>query len=516
MTVKAGELFDKKQRAVRLLQGGQLMEAMRLCQEICAEDDQDAGMLCMQGYIYGQLGQYDNSARLCSQALAINPEYLEGHYYLGSALRLLGRTEQAISAFEYVLSKWPDNVEARYELGLVLEWAGDFDGAVSAFRAVQKIKPDHRGAIAGEVTVYEKRGETDVAWKTLRPHVEGQEIDSGMMAVAYGRLALSTGRQNTAIARLEQALGLETLSGQEKEGLHYILGMLYDSKGDFDSAFSHYEEANRSKCASFDVQGFNSLIDAIIDRFSAEQLAKAPRSDCQSRRPVFVVGMMRSGTSLVEQILSSHTQIYGAGELPHIDRIAGSLAKAEPVITELACEQLNQQASLYLDRINELDRKAARVIDKMPQNFMHLGYISLLFPQARIIHCTRNALDTCLSCYFQNFSVVHTYTFDLEDLGHCYNGYRKLMKHWQGVLDIPVHEIRYESLITEPEREIAALLKSCGLDWESGCLDFHQNRRTVATASYGQVRRPLYSKSMGRWKNYEKHLGRLMEVLGYP
>jgi hypothetical protein len=225
--------------------------------------------------------------------------------------------------------------------------------------------------------------------------------------------------------------------------------------------------------------------------------------------------MMRSGTSLVEQILSSHSRVYGAGELPHIDRAVASVNEACPNITRLEAGLLNRQAARYLELLGKLDVDAAHVVDKMPQNFMHLGYISLLFPRARIIHCTRNALDTCLSCYLQNFSVAHAYTFDLEALGHFYNGYCRVMEHWQQSLAIEVHEVAYESMVTNPEREIAALLEYCGLEWEAGCLDFHQNRRAVATASYGQVRRPLYRNSVNRWKNYEKYLGSLKEVLAH-
>jgi hypothetical protein len=223
---------------------------------------------------------------------------------------------------------------------------------------------------------------------------------------------------------------------------------------------------------------------------------------------------MRSGTSLVEQILASHSRVYGAGELPYLDRIVTSISATVPDITRLSRELLNQHAGQYLDRLRELDDSAAHVIDKMPQNFMHLGYIALLFPGARIIHCSRNPLDTCLSCYFQNFGAVHGYSFDLEATGHCYAGYRKLMDHWQHVLDIPVHEVRYETLVADTENEINRLLRFCGLDPEPACLCFYENRRSVRTASYDQVHKPIYNRSVARWRHYEKYLGKLADILG--
>ncbi len=260
------------------------------------------------------------------------------------------------------------------------------------------------------------------------------------------------------------------LADEDRLLVHFALGSLCDRLGRYDEAFEHYRQGNRLKGVRFDAPAFGHRVDRIIAGFGKDRLAHAARSDRPADRPVFVVGMMRSGTSLVEQILSGHSAVFGAGELPDLERCAQAVRAAAPDIGQLTVQQLNTCAGAYLDRINRLNSEARHVVDKMPQNFLHLGYIALMFPGAKIIHCTRNALDTCLSCYFQNFAAFQSQTFDLRALGHYYVEYRRLMQHWIQVLEIPVHEVRYEKLVADPETEIAALLAFCGLEPESALL----------------------------------------------
>ena len=198
-------------------------------------------------------------------------------------------------------------------------------------------------------------------------------------------------------------------------------------------------------------------------------------------------------------------------------RLAESLDPGKPYMMSLDrfdTPVLNRLADEYLEEIAKRSGNARYVTDKMPQNFLHLGLIDLLFPNAHVIHCRRDPIDTCLSCYFQNFSGNHPYAYSLTDLGKYYRLYRKLMNHWKKVLRIPFHEINYEDLVENQERETRKLLEFCGIDWNDACMDFQNTRRTVATASYNQVRKPIYTKSVNRWKNYENHIGRLINTLG--
>lgn len=514
MMTESGDLLEKKHIVARLYGEGRLVEALRVCEEICAVGYRDPGILCLLGVIYGHFSQYEKSAAFCRQAIAFYPEYIDAHYHLACALRQLGYADEAINKFEFVLSRRPGDADVCYRLGTAREWTGDYCGAISAYRRARELRPGYTDAIASEAAVYEKQGEPEKAYAIIRPYVEDKIPDNGMIAIIYGHLAPALGMLDTAIAKLEQVLAKVPLSQDISLQLHFVLGMLYDRKGLYDDAFKHYREGNKGRGAAFDSHGFRLQIDALINRFDPENMARSYRSDCRSEKPVFVVGMMRSGTSLVEQILASHSRVFGAGELPHLDRIVGSMVAETPDITRYPQERLNHYASLYLDAIEAVSCGAERVVDKMPQNFMHLGYIALLFPGARIIHCCRDPVDTCLSSYFQNFAAAHSYTFDLEDMGRCYVGYRRLMAHWRQVLNVDIHELSYEKLVSDPEAEIANLLEYCDLDNEPGCLRFNEHRRTVTTASYDQVHRPLYKSSVGRSRNYMRYIGELERILG--
>ena len=249
-------------------------------------------------------------------------------------------------------------------------------------------------------------------------------------------------------------------------------------------------------------------------------MARLPRARVHSDRPVFIVGMVRSGTTLVEQILSSHPDVYGAGELPDITEITRALPgflgtgdRYPECLPKLTPEAADVMARRYLDRLTQIAPKARRVTDKLPGNFMYLGLIEFLFPGARIIHCMRDPVDTCLSAYFQDFSNNHPYAYDLSNLGAFYRGYLKLMAHWRKVIHLPLLEIKYEDLISDQERVTRSLVEFCGLEWDNRCLQFHETKRFVGTASHDQVNRPLYRESIQRWKNYERHLEPLLAAL---
>jgi hypothetical protein len=222
----------------------------------------------------------------------------------------------------------------------------------------------------------------------------------------------------------------------------------------------------------------------------------------------------------VEQILASHSQVHGAGELTAlgsvVDQVFGDDTAEEGWrrILSLSSEEANRLAQVYLGHLQEVSGGSPRVVDKMPHNFEFLWLVGLLFPNATVLHTVRSPLDTCLSCFFQDFQHGHAYTDDLASLGHHYAFYAALMEHWKAALPIPIHDVVYEELVTDPRDRIPRLLESCGLEMEGGCLEFHETRRAVRTASAGQVRKEAYTSSIGRWKRYEAHLGPLKEALG--
>ena len=246
-----------------------------------------------------------------------------------------------------------------------------------------------------------------------------------------------------------------------------------------------------------------------------------PLADNASELPVFIVGMPRSGTSLVEQILASHPQIAGAGELDDIANIAGDLSKAlatearyPDCVSVLTPAVANKAAETYLERLRAMSDSAERVTDKAPLNFRHLGLIALLFRRSRIIHCVRNPLDTCLSCYFHDFGTRHAYSCDLNHLGLYYRDYRRLMTHWRDALGREIFEAVYEELTDDLEGQARKLVAFCGLEWDDACLKYHELPRVVGTASYDRVRGQVCGSSVGRWRHYNAHLEPLKEALG--
>ncbi|MEE9493350.1 MAG: sulfotransferase [Gammaproteobacteria bacterium] len=513
MSKKLNNLVERKQFAAQLYSLGRPDEAMRVCEEIYKTGDRDPGILCLLGVLCRQSNQYSQAVKYCEQAIVISPQYVEAHYHLGCALLQQGYARKALKPFEYVLSKAPANADVQFKIGSAREWLGDYDEAVDAYRNAQELQCDFFAAILGEVSVYEKQGELSKAYQVIKPYLNNDAPLNEWIALAYGRIAPDIEGYKVVVGRLSQALSMKSVSLEGRLQLHFMLGKIHDKAEEFEEAFQHFQEGNRLKDVEFDVPAFRNLIDVLVNRFQKKSLLIASRSECKSHRPIFIVGMMRSGTSLVEQILSGHNKVFAAGELPYLDRLVRALAEDEPDITRLTTQQLNRYAEDYLNQIHQLNDDAIYVVDKMPQNFMHLGYISLLFPGARIIHCKRSSIDTCLSCYFQNFSAAHAYTFDLVAMGHCYLGYQKLMNYWKRVLDISIYDVSYEQLVDNPDEEIARLLDFCGLYAAPGCFRFYESKRTISTASYDQVRKPIYKNSAGRWKNYAKKIEVLIKLL---
>lgn len=438
---------------------------------------------------------------------------------IGIAFQHIGNNVGAVECFKRAIERNKDFEAAYLNLGHALTTLMKFDEALGAFSHVLALSPAHYGAVAGIVNLYEKQGDYEKSYETIKPFVD-RGIEDVELAVQFGVASSRMNRQADACGVMEHLLEKKALSNDEKRRLHFGLGALYDKLADYDKAFSHFRDANDLSEKNPGLTAENARwVDRIIATFSLDFLAGGPRSEIVTDCPIFIVGMPRSGTSLVEQILASHPQAYGAGELMGLWDIVGSFpammsGMAYPECLErLTVEQVTEAAKTYLNQISQLSNGASFVTDKMPSNFFHLGLIQLLFPGAKIIHCLRDPVDTCLSCYFQDFAGRHTYSTDLEYLGTYYRDYERLMAHWRQVLNMPVMEINYKELIEDPENGSRHLVEFCGLRWDDQCLRFYETKRIINTASYDQVRKPIYRSSVARWKHYEKHLSPLMRAL---
>ncbi|MHA3772975.1 sulfotransferase [Verrucomicrobiota bacterium sgz303538] len=468
------------------------------------------------------LGRLDEALAAFQQALALEPEYGEALHNLGALLKELGRYEEAAVCLQRAVAAAPDLVDAWVNLGSALQALEGENEAREAYQRALDLQPGYPDAVAGLASVRLRSGEKEEAARLLIPLLPA-EATHPEVATVFAGLARHLGREKECVAILEQVLADPGLLRSKRQTLLFSLGKLLDNLDQYDEAFARFAEAHALQARAFDFTQFADWITRIAATFTADFLSSAPRSGVHSEVPVFIVGMPRSGTSLVEQILASHPLVFGAGELPHIDRLAQSLPNRAGLtgvypesIRTASAGTLTAAATEYLASLRQLAPQAQRVVDKMPGNFAHLGFLALLFPQARIIHIRREPLDTCLSCYFQHFSTGHEYASDLTMLGRVYLEYERLMEHWRQVLPSPMLEVQYEMLVKEPERETRRLLEFCGLEWDERCLRFYENRRMVRTASFDQVRQPLYTRSIEKHRCYKRFLGPLKEVLTRP
>jgi len=311
-----------------------------------------------------------------------------------------------------------------------------------------------------------------------------------------------------------QTLLAKPLPLDQEIQLRYALGKYFDDVGEYDQAFGSHQQANeltKRYGGTYDGARLTALVERIIGHCDAAFVRSARREACDSERPVFIIGMPRSGTSLAEQILASHSAVFGAGEVRFWDRAFGTLDEAPGC--ERDPQRLASLAQEYLHRLSGRAGAALRITDKLPANFLYAGLIHAAFPRARIIHMARHPLDTCLSVYFQNFFNVSPYTNDLGNLAHYYGEYLRIMAHWRSVL--PAHvllEVPYEALVQDAEGWTRRMLDFIGLPWDPRCLEFHETDRVVITASKWQVRQKINAASVGRWRNYEKYVAPLRHL----
>jgi tetratricopeptide (TPR) repeat protein len=470
------------------------------------------------GLVFLARGDLPNAIGCFRQAIRHKPNYADAYNNLAGALTEYGDHRGAEECLRHALLFQPESVPIRLNHGNTLISLGRLDEALQTYLDARDQDPGNLDAIAGQADIHEKKREYEKAHELLRPHIEARTTHIGILA-CFARLCRRIERCDQAIDLIEAALRTD-LADANRQQLHFHAGDLLDRAKDYEKAFKHYHRGNTSKSVTFDPSQHEREIDRLIESYSAGFMAQAPRAGQVGDRPVFIVGMPRSGTSLVEQILASHPDVHGAGELAEIPNLVtelprrlGSVRPYPECLVDLGQDHVDRWSAEYLQRLAALSAGSVRVTDKMPHNFMHLGLIELLFPGARVIHCRRDPIDTCLSCYFHDFGGYHPYAYNLSHLGDYYRHYRRLMEHWKSVLRLPLLEVQYETLIDDQERVSRELVAFCGLNWDPRCLEFHRASRFANTASYDQVQRPLYRDSVTRWKNYAPFIGPLVAAL---
>jgi hypothetical protein len=364
-------------------------------------------------------------------------------------------------------------------------------------------------------------GQTAAAWELVRGLLAaGSRTPS--LVLLFGRLARYFDAAAEAFEIVSKAIGGPNADPTTRSTLHFCAAGLLDSLGRYDEAFFQATCAHQLRQAHYDPGRIERLVRDWTSYFTPATLKGLPRATHVSQLPVFIVGMPRSGSTLVEQILSSHPQVHGAGELDWVFGLwnsavagvsspSGSLIECLDRLTQRDVEVLSAE---YLKRLAALSPGVVRIVDKLPMNLLNLGLIAMLFPQSRVIYTRRDSLDTCLSCYLTDLAAGNEFAFSLSSTGHLYRHCERLMAHWRQVLEIPILEVVYERVVDDVEAESRRMIDFLELSWDPGCLRFYENPRPVATASSAQVRRPIYRGSVGRWRNYERHLAPLRVALG--
>lgn len=462
-------------------------------------------------------GNFPEAIAQARQLIRQAPDRGETYMVLSAALLGLGDAAGARQAAADGLRVRPGNAALLYALSRAYLRLNRLPEAERAIDSALAQRPAEGAFLSAKADILLSKAEPQAAYDLLSA-APGPGFPGLVSALA--RAASQIGRHSEAIDHLRRALSDEGLSAAARSNLLYDLGETLDAVGEYDSAFVTFREANDLKRYPYDADAESRAIDAMIRAWTPAVIAALPRAK-KDPRPAFIVGFWRSGTTLVEQTLSSHPRVFGAGELDYLPRAADGLRdprfpSAEPMIADparLTRSVVERVSRGYLGLLRTLDKSAARVTDKMPTNFLHLGIIATALPGAPVIHCLRDPVDTCLSCYF-NMRGNMTYAHDLADLGRFYRDYQRLIAHWKSVLDLPVLDVRYEEFVGAQEATARRMVAFLGLDWDDACLRPHENARVAMTRSMDQVRKPMYSSSVARWRRYERHLGPLLSALG--
>lgn len=448
-----------------------------------------AAALNNRGTALVDLNRPEQALESYDRALAIKPDYAEVLCNRGNALVKLKRPEQALASYDQALAIKPDYPEALNKRGITLMELDRLNEAKDCFRAALKIKPDF---IQGRYSL-------SLVSK------EGEDNENLLALIAIKNAALN---------------GSAPLVNEDAVLLNFALGKYYNDAGNYETAFPCFLEGCKHKRATFDYdpEQMTRYVDAIMQVFDHKTMEKLRGDGHRSSLPIFVVGMPRSGTTMTEQIISSHPDVYGGGELSDLweitqfDSDGNTFPNNLPLLDR---KRLTDLGGEYVAKLQGYSPDARRITDKMPSNFFAIGLIHLMLPNAKIIHVNRNPLDTCLSCLTTLFHYEHKHTYDLAELGRYYFDYARLMAHWHKLLPSGAFlDVNYEDIVTNQEVQSRRIIEFCGLEWNTACIGFHKNKRQINTASVMQVRQPIYKSSIERWRSYEKFLGPLFDALG--
>jgi tetratricopeptide (TPR) repeat protein len=522
-------------------------EAIVALQKAIDIQPNSAGAYNDLGLIYLAEGDVAKAVDCYDRAIRVERNLSIAHFNRGLALEKQGKYAEAIESFRQVVGIDPKFAEAHAKLGNQLLFENDRAGAFECLRQAAALRPDSMLAFTSQAKILVEEDKPAAAEELVRRAIDLHprnsyahcllatilmQLGRFLDAAAHFDMALALNRRQTAgyfglvhakkltkadrplLAQMEWMLKQYKLAEDDAANLHFSLGKAYDDLGEYEKAIEHFDQANRARHrgTSFNQPWRDHLADRAIARFTADFLSRNAALGSDWEVPVLILGMPRSGTTLVEQILSSHPEVAAGGELIFWAECPASFRADATGAMDPAW--VGKVARDYQSLLTAISPSARRVTDKSPLNFHFLGLVHAVFPRARIIHCRRHAVDTCLSIYFQDFARKMDFAYDRGDLLAAYRQYLRLMAHWRSVLPADRFlEVQYEELVADREAMTRKMIAFCGLDWNDACLHSEQNPRAVRTASVWQARQPVYRTSVARWRRYEPWLGALRELL---
>jgi len=497
------------------------LEHLRRCLELdptLAEAHSNLGQLLLE------LSLLEEALVHCREAVRLQPSFPEARLNLGRVLRALGRPAEAKTCYAEALRLDPGRAVAWHDMGQIVHEEGRLEESLAWFEKSLTLEPDFAPAHCDRGVVLEELGDLEAAERSFRAAL-GR--GPGQVEAYYQLATLVQGRLPAAdLATMRQLSAEPGLTDDERSTVHSGIALVLDARGDYDGAADHLRHANalgladaRSRGRAYDPADHERLIASLIATCTPSFFERVRDFGVETERPIFIVGLPRTGTTLTEQILASHRQVFGAGELSlardsfeSLPRIMNCADPAPLCLGRLDRATALQLARHHLDRLSALNPQARRVVDKMPGNYLYMGLLAALFPRARFIHCRRDRRDVAVSCWMTHFRNVG-WANDPEHIARRIVACERLMEHWSRVLPVRCLDVQYEDTVADLERAARRLVAWCGLDWDPACLAFHEGRRTVRSASLAQVRRPLYTQAVGRWKHYEQALAPLLALL---
>jgi len=505
-----------------LVMQGAHEKALGWLNKAAKQDPDNAVTHCNLGNSLRGLGNYVGAVDEYRRAIELNPRQAMFFHNLGEIQIELGELRGAVDCYEQALEINPEDTKAWQGLGKVWNALGDLDKAVSSYQKAISIDPTSAQSFQGLGAAYRDHGEIENALSAL---YEAIEIDPKLVS-AY--LVLARIRKFTEfdadMKAMEALFSAKELTEKQRSLLAFSLAKAYEDIGEYDKSIELVITAAQLKRKRFDysISETRTKFDRIKEIFPPDFFSKCPDVAEADQTPIFVIGMPRSGTSLVEQILASHPAVFGAGELNGLPLVYKSVDKSTSGsqtgtfpegLVGLGVDEMADLGRQYLARLRQYSPDSTYIIDKLPHNFMRVGLIRAALPGARIIHCMREPMDNCLSLFKTDFLEGHPYSYDMTELGQYYRLYLELMDYWRTTLPGFIYDQSYEELVHHQEEQTRRLLKHCDLPWDDACLDFHKTRRKIATASSSQVVRPIYQKSVNLWSRYERHLQPLISSL---